>query len=73
MMSPQNIKMPPPLPRCCACCAAYGVGTLHAKAIAPTHLRSTTQSIFFSREWRGVGLACVNGVGVACTTQFNTC
>ena len=36
-----------PTPRC-VLHAAYGVGTVHAKAIAPPHLRSTTQSMFFS-------------------------
>lgn len=37
-----------PPPACLpAPCAAYGAGTVHAKAIAPVHLRSTCQSLFF--------------------------
>lgn len=36
--------LPCPLP---SPIAGYGIGTQRAKAIAPPHLRSTTQSMFF--------------------------
>lgn len=43
LVCPSKPPCPPARPP-----AAYGTGTLRAKAIAPPHLRSTTQAIFFA-------------------------
>lgn len=46
-------------PTCLPICpTAYGTGTLRAKAIAPPHLRSTTQAIFFALYYVSNAFVC---------------